>query len=261
MIFVTTTRKFNNVFRNIQKNALNSWNRLDVEKTIIVLTKDLETKEFCRQNHFVVIYEFECSPTTGIPTFRSLYNAGKFFAKENESICLINADIILDDDFTSTYKSFRASFPSQEQYLLVGQRMDANFDNMLLDFTTSNWRESLPVGSLHPGCGIDYFLTSKTTFSDLPDFYISRFSYDGWLISNANSRPDVFLADCTMTIKCYHQNHEYGDEGNVKDEDWVKHPTIADDVEKNSRYPHTLNIEKISIKSINTGEKNVNFTK
>jgi hypothetical protein len=255
MIFVTTTKKFNNIFRNIQKNSLRSWNRLNIDKKIIVLTGDSETIEFCKESGFMFEETFEKSPRTGIPTFRSLYNIGKHYAKDDEEICVLNADIILDDDFVNTLMSFRESFSSQKKYLLVGQRIDANFNNALIDFSNESWRESMTDANMHPGCGIDYFLMSKYTFENLPDFYMSRLNYDGWLLGEANSNTETLVVDCTKTIKAFHQNHLYGENGDIVDADWVKHSTIIADVKENQRYPHRLSIESVPIKSFKLADR------
>ena len=245
IIFVTTTKPFKSIFTNIQKNALNSWNKLNIEKKILVLTTEEECINFCQENGFIAITEFENSDISGIPTYRSLIESAKNFASDSDIICQINCDIILCNDFTETIKSF-SSKCNFEKFALVGQRFDCQFTNELIDFSNSEWESNLPDGEWHPGCGMDYFVISKSTFNELPKFFVARFTYDGWIMGHIKSM-NIPMFDCTQTIKAYHQNHGYGTDGNMSYDDFVSNN--QSEISVNSQFSHSLNIERLNGKS------------
>ena len=218
------------------------------------MTEEEECISFCSDNEITVISDYEKSEITGIPTYRSLIQAAKDFSETNDVICQINSDIILCDDFSETVKSFREQM-NYEKYALVGQRFDCDFDNSLIDFST-DWQKDLPDGQWHPSCGIDYFAFSKSTFDELPKFFVARFTYDGWLLGHL-TRNSIPTFDCTNTIKAYHQNHGYGEEGNMDYHEHVEKNKL--EISFNSQYVHSVNIDNINGRSVKTTDDKIYF--
>jgi hypothetical protein len=241
VIFVTTIKPFNEFFKFRQLNAIQSWLLLkDIDKKILILTEDdieedLE-KLFNYNDKVQVIKNFEKSPSTNIPTFRALYSAAKDEIKSDKDIiCQINADMILLDDFSKTINNILDQINSKN-FCFIGQRTSWKEPNSI-DFSNENWSNILfnqlkNSGELNPACAIDYFICSEKTFEKIPEFYIARMKYDNWLVSNA-IKNNEYTIDVTKTIFSIHQDHWYGNNGNLDFNSWL--PTVNDDFRKNSQ--------------------------
>jgi hypothetical protein len=125
-----------------------------------------------------------------------------------DTLCYINADIILCDDFLQAIDRIANR---KREFLMVGQRWDIDIDQ-LIDFG-QNWQQLVRdlirnFGILHPRYGIDYFVFPKGLFKDIPPFAVGRPGWDNWMIYKAKiSRYSVI--DATTVVKAVHQNHDY----------------------------------------------------
>lgn len=240
VIFVTTVKPFNEVFKFRQLNAIQSWLLLkNIEKEIFILTEEDIENEIVKlkdyNNNVHIINEFEKSPSTGIPTFRSLYlKAANEIKSENDIICQINADMILFDDFSNTLNEILDQINSRK-FCFIGQRTSWNKPSQI-NFEETNWDINLINflkinGQLNPACAIDYFVCSEKTFENIPDFYIARMKYDNWLVSHAISNNE-FTIDVTNTVFSVHQDHQYGENGDLNFNNFIS--SVNADFQKNS---------------------------
>lgn len=239
VIFVTTIKPFNEFFKFRQLNAIQSWLLLkDIDKKILILTEDDIEEDLEKLSNYKdkvqVIKNFEKSPSTNIPTFRALYSAAKDEIKSDKDIiCQINADMILFDDFSKTVCDLLDALDTRN-FCFVGQRTSWKVPNPI-DFNDNNWNTKIinklkTEGQLNPDCAIDYFICSEKTFMNIPDFYIARMRYDNWLVSNAISNNE-YTIDVTKTIFSVHQDHKYGEQGNLEFNNFLS--SVSDDFNKN----------------------------
>lgn len=261
IVFVTTTKPFNDSFYTIQKNAILSWKKLNIEKRIIVLSDDLSAKQFCDEHDIICLPIKNKSEKTNIPKFNGLYEEGIKNTGDNDVMCIINADIILNDSFVDTVNKFKESLPNENRFLLVGQRIDCNFNGLEIDYNKEDWRSDIPNGVLHSPSGVDYFVMSNKTFSSIPDFYISRFNYDGWIIGSAFN-DGVKCVDCTATIEAIHQNHGYGENGDMSNAQFANQSSkeIQEEIQHNRQWPHSMSMDKLKIKSTKNERGEIVFT-
>jgi len=214
VIFVTTIKPFNEVFKFRQLNAIQSWLLLkNIDKEIFILTQEYIEDEINKlknnENKIKIIKDFEKSPSTQIPTFRSLYSkAVSEIKSENDFICQINADMILFDDFSKTINEIIDQINTRN-FCFIGQRTSWKTPEPI-NFEDTDWSKKLISnlrndGVLNPACAIDYFVCSEKTFDNIPDFYIARMRYDNWLVSNAISMTiSVKIQNCQINLQIFH---------------------------------------------------------
>jgi hypothetical protein len=123
-------------------------------------------------------------------------------------LAILNTDILLMPDFLETAKQAAERF---DNFVLVGRRWDLDI-TAPLDFSP-DWEEYLQAdlaerGTLHGPTGSDYFLFSRETLTEVPDFTIGRAGWDNWMIHHALNQPWNML-DATQAITIVHQNHDY----------------------------------------------------
>src|SRR5262245_48096103 len=121
----------------IQRNALESWQRLDADTEIILLGDDPGVAEIC--NELQLRYE----PTierkdNGTKTVRSVFGQAQQVARY-DYVCYCNCDIILTADFARAFQNVRSQF---EKFLMVGRRWDLDISQPL-DFSLPDWQEPL----------------------------------------------------------------------------------------------------------------------
>lgn len=237
IVFVTTTKPFNDFFGFRQLNAIQSWLLLpNIEKEVIIVTEEkidhLIGGLINNEGNVTVKSDYEKSNSSGIPTFRALIDAASEKVTEpNHFICQINADMILMSDFSESVngcidtiieESSKSEFDPRK-FCLMGRRTRWR-DPQKIDFENENWETELKkraviAGNLDEACAIDYFLCTEKTFQEMPDFFVARMKYDNWLVWNAVSN-NHFAVDITETAISIHQDHQYGHENNL---DFHKH--------------------------------------
>ena len=132
-------------------------------------------------------------------------------ARENSAsdlLCIINTDMILMPDFI---KAARRSRLQRDKFVLLSQRWDLDVTETI-EFT-DGWEESLrssvhSQGELHRPAGSDFFLFTKSCYTDVPNFAIGRAGWDNWMIYNARQEKSPVI-DCTPSVMIVHQNHDY----------------------------------------------------
>ncbi|MBL8098010.1 MAG: glycosyltransferase family 2 protein [Anaerolineales bacterium] len=196
----------------IQRNAIKSWTLLeDVE--VILLGNESGIAEIAKEfniKHFPNVKVNE----SGTPLISSMFE----IARENsnsELLCIINADIILMDDFIESTKQ---AMKLKDKFVLLSQRWDYDITSPI-DFT-EGWESKLrknvlEQNQLHRPAGSDFFLFPKSCYQDIPNFTIGRAGWDNWMIYKAR-KENWAVIDCTPSLMIVHQNHDYSHLPNAK---------------------------------------------
>lgn len=196
----------------IQRNAIKSWTLLeDVE--VILLGDEAGLAEIAKEfniKHFPNVKVNE----NGVPLISSMFE----IARENSNsdlLCIINADMILMDDFVDAVRRSRLQ---RDKFVLLSQRWDYDITSPI-DFAErweSRLRESVrEQNQLHRPAGSDFFLFPKTCYQDIPNFTIGRAGWDNWMIYKAR-KENWAVIDCTPSLMIVHQNHDYSHLPNAK---------------------------------------------
>jgi hypothetical protein len=196
----------------IQRNAIMSWTLLeDVE--IILLGDEVGLAEIAKEfnvKHFPNVKVNE----NGVPLISSMFE----IARENSNsdlLCIINADMILMDDFVETTKQ---AIKLKDKFVLLSQRWDYDITSPI-DFA-EGWQLKLrknvkEQNQLHRPAGSDFFLFPKSCYQDIPNFTIGRAGWDNWMIYKAR-KENWAVIDCTPSVMIVHQNHDYSHLPNAK---------------------------------------------
>ncbi|MGE5463349.1 MAG: hypothetical protein ACM3PS_08335 [Syntrophothermus sp.] len=194
----------------IQRNAIQSWTLLrDVQ--VILLGEETGLAEAARELGVTHLSGVARNPSS-TPLISSMFQ----LARENSTsdlLCIINADMILMDDFVSAASESRSLLLEKRphNFVLLSQRWDLDITQPL-DFS-EGWQDRLSSmvhrqGSLHRPAGSDFFLFPRSCYTDIPDFTIGRAGWDNWMIYKAR-REKWPVIDCTPSLMIVHQNHDY----------------------------------------------------
>jgi hypothetical protein len=189
----------------IQRNAITSWTKLP-EVNIVLLGDEPGLAEIAAELGLTHLRQIPRSES-GAPLMDAMFRLARE-SSPTPLYAIVNADIILFDDFVKAAKNVSARL---EKFVLLGQRWDMDITEPL-DFS-EDWQERLrskvkSLGELHRPAGSDYFLFPMTTYQSLPAFIIGRAGWDNWMIYHA--RKSRFPAiDATADIMIVHQNHDY----------------------------------------------------
>jgi len=197
-------KEFTSLFGIIQRNAINSWLNLNPTPNIILfgIEDDKIKKEFDNPKiTFLPIKDFNEYKT---PYINKIFEAAMLYSP-TDTLCYVNSDIILFDDFFSTIKNLQ----KKKNYFGVGGRYTIEISK-ILDFknkstTINKYLNNMEIDSYH---GSDYFIFNKLSIKSIPQFLIGRTCWDNWLMYYA-AKNKLNLTDCTNDILCIHQNHDY----------------------------------------------------
>ena len=205
--FFSAPRPFKDLFSIIQKNAISSWINLDGDKEIILFSEEnyffdnsvINTNNFKRNN-------------LDTPIISSLFFEAQIKGK-GPLFCFINSDIILPENFIDVVRNCHNKF---DDFLLIGRRNDIEIKSEI-DFTNKKqlkyfWKVAKSESVRHGMWGIDYFVFTKKTWRNIPDFAIGRFMYDNWLVWEARRRR-IPVIDASNELFILHQNHGYKTKG------------------------------------------------
>jgi len=207
LTFFTTAKPFVGHSAIIQRNALESWRRLDTDIEIILLGDDPGAAEVCRELNLRYEPKIE-RKENGTKTVRSVFNPGQQMAR-HDYVCYCNCDIILTADFARAFQNVRAKF---EQFLMVGRRWDLDITQPL-DFSHADWQKLLVDSARHRGYqrlyyNIDYFAFHRGLYPDFPDLVIGRNHWDQWLVWKP-AADGIPVVDASEAVCAVHQNHDY----------------------------------------------------
>jgi hypothetical protein len=199
----------------IQRNAIQSWTLLE-NVEVILLGNEFGIAEIAKEFNLKYFPNVKVNES-GTPLISSMFE----IARENsnsELLCIINADMILMDDFVKAVLESRSLLLESQtasrltpNFVLLSQRWDYDITNPL-DFAEgweSRLRESVrKQNQLHRPAGSDFFLFPKNCYQDIPNFTIGRAGWDNWMIYKAR-KENWAVIDCTPSLMIVHQNHDY----------------------------------------------------
>ena len=189
----------------IQTNAIRSWLLLRPECEVILFGDEEGMAEVATEFGIRHVADIECSEY-GTPLVSSMFSIAQDIATY-QLMCYVNADIILMNDFLPAISQIKV--PS---FLLIGRRWDIDLEKPL-DFSSPGWEAQLrqhlaEAGRRHGSSGLDYFVSPRGLYDDIPPFAIGRPGWDNWMVYQARSLK-VPVIDATEVITAIHQNHDY----------------------------------------------------
>lgn len=213
----STPKAFHGHIDMIQRNAIQSWQRLDPDVEVILVGDDLGAAEVCQQFGIRNIPKV-AKNRYGTKYLGSIYDQVHELAR-HATLCHVNCDIILKSDFI---RAARSVVGRQDRFLLAGRRWDVDIRETV-NFARRDWEQQLDslartTNRPRPAQWIDYFLFSKGLYyKKIPDFVIGRPGWDNWLLWYPLSQ-GVPVIDASGEVLAIHQNHDYsyhpgGEEG------------------------------------------------
>lgn len=191
--------------RLIQRNALRSWQALGGAVDVIVLGDDEGVRENAEMLGARHVPGVACNEK-GTPLISSMLETARQ-TSVTPILAIVNADIILFDDFVHAVKQVSARMKA---FLLVGQRWDMDIQTELVGADAFRDLAGRVKSSarLHPPAGSDYFVFPRACYQSIPDFAIGRAGWDNWFIfkSRFAGWPVV---DGTQAVTIVHQDHDY----------------------------------------------------
>lgn len=189
----------------IQRNALQSWLKLEPRCEIILYGDDAGVADAAAEFHVQHIPDVERN-AYGTPLLSSAFRLVQQRAS-HPLVCYVNADIILLKDLRQAI-----SLVSFQQFLMVGQRWNVDI-SAPMDFQHPDWEQNLrrrlsQDAQLQPPFGSDYFIFAKDINWDFPEFAVGRPGWDNWIIYRARSLR-LPVIDATLACTVIHQNHDY----------------------------------------------------
>ena len=228
-----TPRPFIDKFAVIQRNAIASWKALGRDVEIILMGQEDGTGEIAATLGLQHIPDVECNEY-GTPLVSALFSAAER-AAANEILAYVNADIILTGDFLEAVQRIR-----KRPFLMVGRDWGLKLEQPL-DFSDESWKDAVVVaierdrgdatqprdGKRVAGSderlrsvvtrlaarrtGADYFVFSRQTWANIPEFAIGRTVWDNWLMFDAFRRRIPVIDASDADIIALHQNHDWID--------------------------------------------------
>jgi hypothetical protein len=191
----------------IQRNAVQSWQRLGQGVEVVLAGDDPGVAEAAREfgvNHVANVERNKF----GTPLLQSAFDQVAQ-RTAHDVMCFINADILLLGDFLAGVKQVTLN-----RFLMVGDRIDLDLDHEL-DFSDEDWERNLrrlvaTSGKEHGTFGSDYFVFRKDPeLCRLEGLAVGRPGWDNWFIYRARAI-GVPVINASPAFKVVHQNHDYG---------------------------------------------------
>jgi hypothetical protein len=198
----STCRPFEHEFVEIQCNALASWVALDPRPEVILFGN--EANDAARLWHCCLVSNVKRN-RFGTPVVSDMWERAIQLAS-HETLCYVNADIVLLPDFAHALDVVNGEFGT---FLMVGSRWDLISplpDVCSLDANAlTQW--AFENGHRHKGGGSDYFAWRGNVWDNIPPFAIGRWCWDTWLMWEADRR-GIPVVNATQHVLAIHQPHE-----------------------------------------------------
>jgi hypothetical protein len=203
--FFTIPKPFKGKTAILQRNAIQSWLKLDPHIEVILYGDDegiIETAMELGIKHVSKIKKNDF----GTPTLDFIFEQTQKYA-QYDILCYVNTDIILLSDIISFVRQIKL-----EKFLVIGERCNISIDEPI-DFNNQNWelnlkKQVISNGSSEGVMGIDFFIFPKNLALNLPPLAVGRRGWDNWLIYHARTL-GTNVIDLSPSIKVIHQNHDY----------------------------------------------------
>ena len=208
--FFTTAKPFLGHSGIIQRNALQSWKRLDPEGEVILFGDEEGVAEVCAEfglRHEPHVERHE----SGFKYLNYMFARAQEIARHN-CLCYSNCDIVFGPDFRQAVR-MTVEWSVGNKFLLIGQRWDTDVTESI-DFVAPDWACKLrefarAKGVLQNRQFIDYFAFPRGLYDEVPPLVVGRSYWDWWLVWKALSE-NAAVIDSTRFALAVHQNHGYG---------------------------------------------------
>lgn len=203
-------RPFKGRFDRIQRNAIKSWQQLNLECQIILFEDEEETTSKVACELGVQCIKDVATNEYGTPLLHDVFKKVKV-ASVHQILAQVNTDIILFNNFVAAVENVVRQM-KEVPFFMSGRRYDLDF-NETIDFRQDIWRKNIidlknDRGKLHAFSGMDYWIFPKSLDFDPPAFVVGRPGMDSWLIFKCRSL-GVPVIDATQMVTIIHQNHNY----------------------------------------------------
>jgi hypothetical protein len=203
----TVPKPFRGHVGDIQRNAIESWRALRPDVQVILVGDEDGVEDAARAagvEHAADLTQND----RGTPRLDSAFERTADLARW-PLWCLVNADIVLLDDFPLAVERVASAF---SDFLVVGESRDLDVEaGAQVDDATARAqlrKRALEAGRLRGYAALDYFVFPRGLFDPVPPFLIGRACFDNWLVWRARDlgRPVV---DVTRGVVVVHQAHDY----------------------------------------------------
>jgi hypothetical protein len=207
----TTPKAFRGHIEVIQRNALESWRRIDANVEVIVFGDEEGAAEVCGQ--MGLRHEPQVERTaSGTKFVRSIFGRAQEIAKHGV-VAYVNCDIVLTDDFACGVTRVSEQFSANRKFLMVGRRWDTEI-TAPLDFSSKDWAAKArgfarDRNRQQSQDWIDYFVFPRGMYREIPGLVIGRVGWDNWLVWKARAE-GAAVVDASEAVTAIHQNHDYG---------------------------------------------------
>ncbi len=228
----TCPKPFHGHSKVAQRNAIQTWLRLDPKPEILMIEDEEATAPVAQEfkvRHIPSVKRNEF----GTPLVSSIFEEAEK-AATHEVLCYLNADILLLSDFMQAVKAVYRVMPLS---LMVGRRWNLDVSGPI-EFE-EGWEQVLKGrvaqrGKLVPHFFIDYFVFPKGILGEILPFAIGRPAWDNWMIHRAKSL-NLPVVDLTKSVTVVHQEHDYshhpeGWKGAMKGEESKRNIELAGEV-------------------------------
>jgi hypothetical protein len=203
----STPKPFRGHIGVIQRNAIQSWKRINPDVEIILFGDEEGAAEVSREfglRHVPDVPKNEF----GTKLLRGFFEPAQQMAR-HAILCYVNCDIMLLPAFAEAVRRTASIFQS---FLMVGQRWDTDISEPW-NFGARNWDKELASlvkteGALVPPWSIDYFVFRRGLYRDMPELVVGRVWWDHWLVWKARSLKTP-VVDASLVVQAVHQNHDY----------------------------------------------------
>jgi hypothetical protein len=189
----------------IQRNAIESWTKLDDVKVILLGDEEGEA-EAARELGVLHLPNVDVNEK-GTPLISSMLALAREYGN-TPLLGIINADILVMNDIV---EASRRVHERLDQFVLLGQRWDLDVTEPMEfvgDWESKLREKALTEGELHRPAGSDYFIFPRELYADIPNFAIGRAGWDNWFIYKARAEKWA-VVDATPDVMIVHQNHDY----------------------------------------------------
>jgi hypothetical protein len=191
----------------IQRNAIQSWQRLGDEAHVLLIGQEAGLAEAAADYGVCHLPDVQRN-AAGTPLISSIFSLARQTG-DSPYLLFVNGDILLLPDIVRAAHQIAGQVSGP--FLLIGQRWDLDVTE-LLDFS-NGWEKRLRAdierrGRLHRPAGSDYFVFPRQAFTEMPDFAVGRAGWDNWMIYHARAMGWPVI-DGTPSVTIVHQNHDY----------------------------------------------------
>lgn len=197
MIIFSVPKPFRGEFAEIQKNAIESWQRIIPKPTIVVCGDEVGTQEMVKRYKLAHMRTIKTNER-GVPQLDYIFN--EIQKRYHDDLYLyVNSDIIFLDSPEKIVKPLSRRFSS---FLAIGQRFEMA--------STAQMKERIREGNvaLRSASWMDYFIFTPGVFSKIPPFLLGRTFWDKWLVWSAIQNR-IPVVDVTEDLHAVHQSHSY----------------------------------------------------